>query len=152
MEKKTINYGDVIADYIMEKDYGTIIHYQEIESITHENYGSNRYYAYISKAKKILEKNGKMIKAIGRGDYQVLYPGDYVDAYAREIRLAKGKIKHGGKIIKGAPLNDMTTEERQMLNNISDFHTRINAQINGNYVEVKRLAGKTHPLAVNSAG
>lgn len=151
MEQKTINYGDAIADYITDKDYGTIIHYQEIERITHENYGSTRFYAYIAKAKKILEKRGKMIKSIGRGDYQVLYPGDYSSAYAREIRLAKGRIKRGGKIIKGAPVNDMTAEERQMLNNISDFHTRLNAQISGNFVEVKRLVGKTHPLAADSS-
>ena len=145
--KKTTNYGGALADYISDKDYGTVIHYQEIERITHENYGCKRYYNHIAKAKKLLEQRGKMIKSIGKGDYQVLYPGDYSGAYAREVRLARKRIKHGGEIIKGAPVNDMTLEERQMMNNVADFHTRLNAQIAGNFVEIKRLTGKTHPLA-----
>lgn len=146
-ENKTINYGEKLADYISEKDYGSIIHYQDIEQIIKEKRGKERYYRYISKAKDILEERGKMIHCIGGGDYQILYPGDYSGAYAREVRIARNHVKHGGKIIKGAPVNDMTIEERQQLNNVSDFHSRLDAQICGNYVEVKRLVRKKkHPM------
>ena len=147
-EVKTINYGEALADYISKFEYGTIVHYQEIENVTKERRGKQRYYNIIAKAKKILEARGKMVKSIGGGDYQVLYPGDYSKAYAREVRLARGRIKHGGKIVKGAPVSDMTTEERQTFNHVSDFHTRLEAQLCGNYVEVKKLVGKKHPLEV----
>lgn len=147
-EAKTINYGEALADYISKYEYGTIIHYQEIERVTKERRRTPRYYNIIAKAKKILEARGKMIKSIEGGDYQVLYPGDYSNAYAREVRLAKGRIKHGGKIVKGAPVGDMTAEERQTFNHVSDFHTRLEAQLCGNYVEVKKLVGKKHPLEV----
>jgi hypothetical protein len=36
MEEKTINFGEKLADYISEMEYGTVIQYQEIESILHE--------------------------------------------------------------------------------------------------------------------
>ena len=150
-EEKTINHGEALADYISEQEYGTIILSQDIERITKQRYGTQRYYREIAKAKKILEDRGKMIQCIGEKSYQILYPGDYSGAYAREVKLAKKRIKHGGKIIKGAPVNDMTPEERQTFNTISDFHTRMEAQTIASYVEVKRLAGKRkNPLLVAS--
>ena len=142
MEEKTINFGEKLADYISEMEYGTVIQYQEIESILHERRGSQRYYRFISKAKGILEERGKMIKPIGKGSYQILYPGDYSTAYAREVRIAKNHVKHGGKIIKSAPVNDMSIDERKQLNDVSDFHARLEAQVYGNYVEVRRLVRK----------
>ena len=145
-ESKTINYGEALADFISSLDYGTIIHYQDIERITSEKWGTQRYYRFIAKAKKILEERGKMIQSIGGKDFQVLYPGDYSSAYAREIKLAKKRIKHGGKILRNAPVNDMTISERQTLNNVADFHTRVEATLQGSYVEVKRLTDKRHPL------
>lgn len=143
---KTINAGLALADYITGKEYGEIIHYQEIEEITSKKKGENLYYRDISKAKAILESRGKAIAPIGGGDYQVLYPGDYTGAYIREVKLAKKRIDHGGKILDGAPVNDMTAEERMAYNNVHDFHTRMSAQITGSYVEVKRLREKQHPL------
>ena len=148
-EQKTINHGEALADYVSELDYGTVIHYQDIEAVTKERYGTQRYYRYIAKAKKLLEDRGKMIQSIGGKDYVVIYPGDYSNAYAREVKLAKKRIRHGGKILKGAPVNDMTTEERQTFTAISDFHTRLEAQTVGNFVEVKRLV-KKHPLLVEA--
>lgn len=147
MEEKTINYGELLADHIAGLDYGTIVHYQEIERITKERRGVQKYYNYIAKAKKLLEDRGKMIKSIGKGDYQVLYPGDYSKAYAREVRLAKGRIKHGGKIIKGAPVNDMDANELQEYNRVADFHTALEAKIYGEFVTVKRLTNRSHPFS-----
>ena len=146
-EGKTINFGEALADFVAEQEYGSIIHYQDIEHVTKERYGSQRYYRYIATAKSILESKGKMMKSIGGRDYQILYPGDYSAAYAREVNLAKKRIKHGGKILKGAPVNDMTPDERQTFNRISDFHTRLDALACENYAEVKRLLkSKNHPL------
>lgn len=146
-EVKTINYGEQLADYISGKDYGVVVHYQEIENVVRERRGSQKYYNYIAKAKRLLEERGKMMKSIGRGDYQILYPGDYSKAYAREVRLARGRIKHGGKIIKGAPVNDMSVAELQEYNRVSDFHIGLEAKICGEFVTVKRLTNRTHPLA-----
>ena len=143
---ETISKGKALANYISQLDYGSIIHYQEIESVISEGYGTSRYYRAITNAKKILEAQGKAIKWIGNKDYQVLYPGDYSDAYTREVRIAKGHIKRGGKILKGAPKNDMTVDELIAFNNVSDFHARLQASISGSYVEVKRLAERKHPL------
>lgn len=147
MEGKTVNYGELLADYISGQKYGTIIHYQEIEGVLKLRRGDQRYYNYIAKAKRLLEARGKMIKSIGKGDYQVLYPGDYTKAYAREVRLARGKIKHGGKIIQGAPVNDMDSVELQEYNRVQDFHASMEAHICGQFVTVKRLTARNHPFS-----
>ena len=151
-ENRTVNRGKALAEYISSFDYGTIIHYQDIEMIVKEKRGVARYYNAIAKAKSVLENSGKAIKSIGGGDYQIIYPGDYSTAYARQVRLAKTRIKHGGKILKGAPVNDMSTEERQSFNHVSDFHAQLDARLVGSYVEVKQLtAKKPHPLAVQNS-
>jgi len=143
---KTVNRGEAFADFVSGLDYGTIIHYQDIEKVTRERRGTSRYYTSIYKAKSILEDRGKAIKPIGGGDYQVLYPGDYSSAYAREIKCARNRIKHGGKILTGAPVNDMTTAELQIHNRVLDFHNAVEARICGDYVTVKRLSDKRNPL------
>ena len=147
MEEKTIAVWNKLADFISKMKYGDIIHYQDIQSITGLKRGETRYYQAISKAKKILESRCRAIQHIGGGDYQLLYPGDYSGAYVREIKIAKNHVKRGNKILKGAPVNDMSTEERRVFNDVSDFNERMQAQLMGNYVEVKRLTGKSHPLA-----
>lgn len=148
MERKTVNIGAALADYITNLPYGSFVYYQDIERVTGTKYGEQKYYNTIDKAKKILEQRGKAIKNVAKGQYQVLYPGDYTNAYSREVRLANKRIKHGGKILKGAPKKDMNTEELQSFNHVSDFHMRLEARMKGDYVEVKQLTGKKHPLKV----
>lgn len=145
--QKTINVSQALADYVSELDYGSIVHYQDIERITKERRGTVRYSNAVTKAKKLLERNGKMIKYFSGGDYKVLYPGDYSNEYAREVRIAGNHIKHGKKILAGAPVNDMTSEERSIFRNVSDFHTRLEASFCGQFVEVKKLVSKKHPLS-----
>ena len=147
-EYKTINAGQALADHIATLDYGSIIHYQEIEQIIHRKWKTNLYYRDISKAKHILEKKGKAIAPIGGGDYQVLYPGDYTGAYANQVKLASRRIKRGGQLLEGAPVNDMSQEERMTFNNVYDFHKRVESRLAGEYVEVERLAHKPHPFAI----
>lgn len=146
--KKTVNIGEALAEFISGKDYGSIIRYQDIEYVTKLPRKTQKYYNAIYKAKKLAEASGKAIKAIGGGDYQVIYPGDYAREYVREVRIARGHIKHGEKLLTSAPVNDMSLEERGTYNNVCDFHARMQAQISGNYVEVKRLVSKrAHPFA-----
>lgn len=150
-QRRTVNIGEKLADYIKGMDYGTVIHYQDIENVTGECRKTQRYYSAIAKAKKILVESGKVIKLIGGGDYQIIYPGDYSAAYSREVRLARTRIKRGGEIIQNAPKKDMTMDELQEFNNVSDFHKRIEASMDGSFVEVKSLVRKRiHPLLASS--
>ena len=146
---KTISPGKALADVLVDREYGEIIHRQEIEEITGKKWKTSPYYDAISRANTVLTESGKRIASIGKsGDYQILYPGDYSDAYVREVKRAKKCVARGGKILKGAPVNSMTLEERRKYNDVSDFHSRMEAQLTGSYVEVKRLIGKKpHPLA-----
>ena len=140
MATQTINKGIALAEEISKKAYGDTIRYQEIESITREHRGTQRYYQIISKAKKILEQQSKMIAPAGGGDYKILYPGDYVYAYTREVRLANKRIKHGTVILENAPTKDMNQQELQTYNRVNDFHVLLKARMSGNVVEVKKLS------------
>ena len=145
-KSRTINSGIALADYIVgHYKYGETVRYQDIEQITNERKGTQRYYAAIAKAKKLLEEKGKMICRAGGGDYKVAYPGDYSNAYAREIRLANNRVKHGNTILEHAPVNDMTISEKQVFDRVSDFHAALQARLAGSTVEVKKLVQK-HPL------
>lgn len=148
MESNTIRKHELLAEYIEKKNYGDTIHYQDVEEVTGEKYKTQRFYGTIAKAKKLLEERGKLIVSIGGGDYRIAYPGDYTGAYSREVRLANRRIKHGGDILKGAPIKDMTQDEVQSFNRVSDFHARLSASLSGNVVEVKRLSERSHPLSV----
>lgn len=143
---KTTDRAKALAEYIVSKGYGTIIHYQEIEGVINERRGTSRYYSSIAAAKKELESMGKAVKPIGGGDYQILYPGDYSGAYCREVRLANKRIKHGGKILEGAPTTDMAPEELVSFNKVRDFHVSLQARMAGSVVEVKGLTNKPHPM------
>lgn len=147
-EIKTVNVGNALADYISAKKYGDFVYSQEIERVTGTKYGDQKYYSSIAKAKKILIGRGKAIKLDSKGTYKVLYPGDYADAYTREIRLANKRVKRGGKILDGAPKKDMSASEISVFNNVSDFHKRLEARFRGDYVEVKALSGRKHPFEV----
>jgi len=147
--EKTIDSGQALADYIEPMDYGTVISYQDIERVTKREWGTPLYYRDISKAKYILESKGKAIAPIGGKDYQVLYPGDYSAAYVNQVKLASKRIKRGGHILDGAPVRDMSQEERQTFNAVYDFHKRLESRIAGNYVEVVLLSEKKKsPMAL----
>lgn len=148
-ERKSVNKGTILAESILDRNYGEIVRFQEIERIINERRGTQKYYQAIQKAKKILEENGKIIQHISGGDYQVIYPGDYATAYTREIRLANKRVKHGGSILAHAPVNDMTVGEKQIYDRVSDFHATMQARMSGSTVEVKKLANP-HPFSLDT--
>lgn len=146
MDNKTVLKGEALASYVEPHEYGDIIHYQEIERVTEERRGSPRYYNAIAKAKKLLEGRSKMIIHIGGGDYRVAYPGDYAKEYVGQVKKAHKRLKHGQRILNGAPIKDMNDDERNTFNHVYDFNARLSASFAGSVTEVKRLAGKQHPL------
>ena len=142
----TVRRENALYEYIIPHNYGDIIRYQEIERVTGAKRGASAYYSAIAKAKKMLEADGKMIVSIEGGDYRIIYPGDYTDAYKGEVKRAFRRLKHGKKILDGAPTKDMTEEELQTYNRVYDFNSRLVAQFSGNVTEIKKLVGKKHPL------
>lgn len=152
MPTTTVHRGTALFEYISPREYGDIIRYQEIERVTDTKRYTTSYYNAITKAKKLLETAGKMIVSIEGGDYRVIYPGDYTSEYVREVKRAKKRITHGKKILDGAPVKDMTENEKQVYDRVYDFNSRLSAQFSGSFVEVKKLTGKPHPMeaALNS--
>lgn len=146
MDNKTIRSWESLADYISQRPYGDIVRYQEIETVTGERRRTAKYYNAISKAKKLLEEQGKMIVSIEGGDYRIIYPGDYTKEYAGEVKKARNRLKHGKRILDGAPVQDMSEDEQQTYQRVYDFNARLSASFAGSVTEVKRLTGKQHPM------
>lgn len=146
MDSKTVRKEDALAEYIESREYGDIIHKQDIERVTGFSYGSGRSYRTIAKAKKILEHHGKAIVSLGSGDYRIIYPGDYTREYANEVKKASNRLKKGKRLLDGAPTTDMTEEELQSYNQVYDFNARLSASFSGSVTEVRKLVGKKHPL------
>lgn len=146
MDNKTIRSWESLADYISQRSYGEIVRYQEIETVTGERRRTAKYYNAISKAKKLLEEQGKMIVSIEGGDYRIIYPGDYTKEYAGEVKKARNRLKHGKRILDGAPVQDMSEDEQQTYQRVYDFNARLSASFAGSVTEVKRLTGKQHPM------
>lgn len=146
MDSKTIRSWESLAEYIANRAYGEIVRYQEIETVTGERRRTSKYYNAISKAKKLLEEQGKMIVSIEGGDYRIIYPGDYTKEYAGEVKKAQSRLKHGIRILKGAPVKDMSEDEQQIYQRVYDFNARLSASFAGSVTEVKRLTGKKHPM------
>lgn len=135
-----------LSKFIERREYGEIIRYQDIESITGAKRGTPPYYNAISKAKKILEWHGKAIIHISGGDYQIIYPGDYTELYADKVKQAKRRIMRGKVILENAPVKDMDEFELADYNRVNDFNVRVTAMINGCVVEVKQLTSRKHPF------
>lgn len=149
---KTAYKETALSSFIERRDYGDIIRYQDIESITGEKRGTSRYGNAIAKAKKILERHGKAIKPIGGGDYQIIFPGDYADLYESKVVQAKRRVMHGKRILENAPTKDMSEAELSTYNRVNDFNVRITAMISGCVVEVKQLTEHKHPFDKALAG
>lgn len=145
-KSRTVLKGEALAEVIRSMGYGDVLRYQEIERAVDERRGTSRYYSAISKAKKIVEAEGKMIVRIGGGDYALAHPGDYVSEYRREVNNAARRVRHGGKILAGAPTKDMTRDELTAYQQVCDFHHKLAASIDGSRTEVRRLVRK-NPLA-----
>lgn len=143
---KTAYKETALSNFIERREYGDIIRYQDIESITNAKRGTPPYYNAIAKAKKILERHGKAIIHISGGDYQIIFPGDYTDLYADKVKRAKRRIIHGKRILENAPTKDMSEAELNTYNRVNDFNVRITAMISGCVVEVKQLTEHKHPF------
>ena len=135
-----------LSKFIERRDYGEIIRYQDIESITGAKRGTPQYHNAITKAKKILERHGKAIIYFSCGDYKIIYPGDYTSLYADKVNQAKRRIIRGKTILDNAPTKDMSETELTDYNRVNDFNVRITAMISGCVVEVRQLVEHKHPF------
>lgn len=142
--------SEVLAGAIKSLHYGDIIEHDNISRIIEVNYPSNKYTTTIAQAKKILEKDGFFLESIPGTGYKIVQPGDVVNHALKHYKRGFNEMKKGYDTIAYAPTNDMTPEERAAHRRVSDRVVTLNAAMNGVKVELKSLAHKKHPMAVEN--
>lgn len=136
-----------LYEYIMAKNYGDIIYHQEIAEQIGERMNTPRYFSTITAAKKALLEAGRMIKSVRRSGYQVVDPDDYTVHAVRQVVTAGKKIDNGVKIMRHAPVSNMTPDGVESYNRVNDRLQILQASVTGAKVELKMLgARRPHPL------
>ena len=136
-----------LVNYIVEKDYGTIIYHQEIASLLGVQYGSHQYSSIVQRAKKKLLEVGKMIVCVRGQGYEIIMPDNYTDSSVKELIGGARKIDKGAKIMRNAPVQKMSSAGLESYNLVNDRLHILQAAVAGAKVEINMLSQKRqHPL------
>lgn len=138
---------DALVTAVEERDYGSILSFDEIGRIIGQQYGSIAFNTILNTARKRLITAGHMIVNVRGVGYKVCHPDSYTGEGVRYMRLGAQKIDRGTKIMNHAPVNDMSPEAREAHNRVTDRVTRLQAAMAGACVEIHMLStNKAHPL------
>lgn len=141
--------SEILAEKFAETDYGDVLLHSEISVIIQEPYPSPKYSMTISKAKKILlHKYQKCIECIIGDGYRVIYPDDFVGSALKHYKKGFNEMKKGEDTLQNAPVQNMTEEGRMVFRRVYDRAVILNASVQGATVEIKALAKKPHPFAL----
>ena len=147
-----VGKDEVLAAFIMEREFGDIIYHQEISRTIEERYGTQKYTTIVTAAKKRLMDSGYMVKNIRKTGYQIVEPDDYPERAVNEIRAGARRISKGSKIMRHAPVAHMSVNGRITYNRVNDRIQILEAAVSGAKVEVHMLSKKSHPLAIDKDG
>lgn len=137
---------DSLVKAVEGRDYGDILYLQEIGGIIGQKYGTSAYSDILQAARKRLIASGHMIVNVRGIGYKVCAPDSYTGEGVRYVRQGARRIDHGAKILRYAPVNDMTPNAREVHNRVSDRMLRLQAAMAGASVEIHMLEKAENPL------
>jgi len=144
--------SEILAEKFAETDYGDVLLHSEISIIIQEPYPSTKYSTTIQKARKILlHKYNKSVECIIGDGYRVIYPDDFVKDALKHYKRGFNEMKKGEDKLQNAPVQNMTEEGRIIFRRVYDRVVILNAAVQGATVEIKALAKKPHPFALQGA-
>lgn len=148
---KTNKQVESLVNYIMQKNYGDIVYHQEIAEIIGAQYNSYQYRSVVNSAKKKLLESGRMIESVRKSGYQVVEPDNYTNSSVKQVVAGARKIDKGVKIMRHAPVKDMSTVGLESYNRVNDRLHILQAAMTGSKVEITMLSkNRDHPLSLNS--
>lgn len=140
---------DTLVTAIMERDYGEMLTFAEIGKIIQHKYD---YRDILQAARKRLIEAGRMIVNVRGVGYKVCEPDDYTGVGIGYMRRGVRKIDRGAKIVRYAPVSDMSPEARAAHNRVNDKLTRVQAALAGASVELHMLSVPENPLSLMKSG
>lgn len=144
---KNQKVSEVLAEKIMQLNYGDVVQHRDIERITGYSYNGKQYNSIVQSAKKIIiRQSGKMLESIRGVGYRVVMPDNYVDHSLKHYKRGFKEFEKGFSTLNHAPINEMSEEGRTTYRRVNDRATLLNASMKGAMVELKTLGKKNHPF------
>lgn len=137
---------DKLVETISGMNYGDALSFDEIGRIIEQKHGSLKYCDILQAARKRLITAGHMIVNVRGVGYKVCNPDSYTGEGVRYMRQGAKKIDRGAKIIRHAPVKDMSPEARAAHNRVYDSFVRLQASMAGASTEIHMLSTSKHPL------
>lgn len=141
---------EILAEAIINRDYGSLVTHEEIESIIGFKRGKHKYQQIVQAARKLLRNQGKVLESVRGIGYRFVKPGDYVKTALGHYKKSFNEMKQGKDTLDLAPVNDMTQEERVVYTRVHDRSILLHASMEGALCELKTLGVKNHPLLPNN--
>lgn len=139
-----------LVDEIIGHKYGETISHFDIADLIKEKHGSQQYRSIVNAAQKKCVELGKMVESVRGYGYRVVNPDDYTVQSVRHVTAGARRIDKGTKILRCAPVNDMTQEGRETYNRVTDRMQILQAAMTGAKVEIRMLsAERVHPLSLS---
>mgnify|MGYP004675778869 CR=1 FL=1 len=142
--------SEVLAEKLMEMNYGDIIKHEQIAEVINVNYPSNAYTTTIAKVRKILLKKGRCLENIVGDGYRILQPDSFVQHSLKHYKRGFNEMKKGYETLINAPTKNMTTEGRNIYRRVYDRAITLDAAMKGASVELKMLGKRNHPMEVDN--
>lgn len=149
VKNKTIE--DLVA-HVLKLGYGETIPHSEIEGILGEPHSSSKYFDLVRRANKNLLSHQKMMQNLRGVGYQIIEPDEYVGVAVHHYSKAFRRLKRGNDVLVNAPVACMSREGMDAHRAVSDRARSLFASMSGGCVELKLLARKPSPLAVENVG
>ena len=142
--------SEILAEEIKKLSYGDVITHEQIAEAIEENYPSNRYRTTITKAKKILAKDGIYLESIIGDGYRIVEPDDVVTHSLKHYKRGFNEMQKGYDTLANAPVKNMSAEGRETYRRVYDRAVTLSASMKGAAVELKTLGQKKHPFAIEN--
>lgn len=134
-----------LVDKISAMDYGDTITHMDIERVTGISRHSPKYGSVMSRAKRQLQEEGKMIVNVWNVGYRVLEPDEYSQQAISRIVTGGKWITKGKKVLHHAPVAKMSEGGRRTHQLVSDRTMILEAAVAGAATEVRMLGKKRNP-------
>lgn len=142
--------AEILIEKLKKLKYGDIISHKQISKLIQETYPSNRYTTTLTKARKILIKQGICLESVIGYGYKIIEPDSFVEHSLKHYKRGFNEIQKGYNTLTYAPTKDMTPEGRIAYRRVHDRAITLNAAMKGAKVELKTLSEKQHPMAVEN--
>lgn len=138
-----------LYDEIMGRGYGKTLSHEEIAFILGEREGSTQYRSLVSSVQKKLIESGKMIENVRGVGYRIIYPDEYTGQSVKCVMSGARKIDSGAKMLRYAPVKDMTVLGAQEYHRTADRMAILQAAVAGARVELSMLSNRRkNPLEI----